>query len=417
MVNIEELGRILGEEITFDPGVCLYPGRFKPPHKGHFNVVKELRSRSYIKKIIIIISPKTVDGITAKQSEDIWNMYFQDEKVQDVEVVISHADSPIKTIMSYVGSSQSVEPIYVVGGIDEVDDQGYLQALQKTFGERIRPLNMAEKDGIATAPNIRAILTSDSPDAVKEKEFKKTLPAATAERENGTIIYNMLEKTVTKPEKEAIKENFEPGVEQIKIALPDTYSSLEALKSVLNMQGYDLVKMEDTSIDSTVIEFTEWCCMMLDIKNIPPINLIPDLEFSKRECSFGGYDPANNIIHLAIHGRHIVDTLRTLAHELVHCKQNESSGLSLEDGRTGSYVENEANAMAGMIMREYGKRHPELYGNVLEEGIDDPVKPGILKKRLGKLSCSRVRAAKAKLKDKGTHYAKALQRYLNYHCQ
>lgn len=52
----------------------------------------------------------------------------------------------------------------------------------------------------------------------------------------------------------------------------------------------------------------------------------------------------------------------------------------------------------------------------VKEGIDDPVKPGILKNRLGKLSCSRVRSAKGKLKNKGTHYAKALQRYLNYHC-
>lgn len=52
----------------------------------------------------------------------------------------------------------------------------------------------------------------------------------------------------------------------------------------------------------------------------------------------------------------------------------------------------------------------------IKEGFDDPVKPGILKNRLGKLSCTRVRFAKAKLKNKGTHYAKALQRYLNYHC-
>ena len=52
----------------------------------------------------------------------------------------------------------------------------------------------------------------------------------------------------------------------------------------------------------------------------------------------------------------------------------------------------------------------------VKERIDDPVKPGILKNRLGKLSCSRVRSAKGKLKNKGTHYAKALQRYLNYHC-
>ena len=62
---------------------------------------------------------------------------------------------------------------------------------------------------------------------------------------------------------------------------------------------------------------------------------------------------------------------------------------------------------------------PEYYDNLskIEEGIDDPVQPGILKKRLGKLTCTKVRAEKAGLKDKGTHYAKALQRYLNYHCQ
>ena len=59
----------------------------------------------------------------------------------------------------------------------------------------------------------------------------------------------------------------------------------------------------------------------------------------------------------------------------------------------------------------------KLVVNALDEDIHEPVKPGILKKRLGKLSCTKVREERAKLKDKGTHYAKALQRYLNYHCQ
>jgi|TARA_R110002020_G_scaffold326984_1_gene542614 hypothetical protein len=58
-----------------------------------------------------------------------------------------------------------------------------------------------------------------------------------------------------------------------------------------------------------------------------------------------------------------------------------------------------------------------LTGEENAEDVHKPVKPGILKKRLGELSCSKVRGAKSKLKDKGTHYAKALQRYLNYHCQ
>lgn len=63
--------------------------------------------------------------------------------------------------------------------------------------------------------------------------------------------------------------------------------------------------------------------------------------------------------------------------------------------------------------------NPTYYDDLskIEEGEHDPVEPGILKKRLGKLSCTKVRQERSKLEDKGTHYAKALQRYLNYHCQ
>ena len=54
---------------------------------------------------------------------------------------------------------------------------------------------------------------------------------------------------------------------------------------------------------------------------------------------------------------------------------------------------------------------------VMTESKHEPMNPGILKKRLGKLSCTKVRKERQGLKDKGTTYAKALQRYLNYHCQ
>lgn len=52
-----------------------------------------------------------------------------------------------------------------------------------------------------------------------------------------------------------------------------------------------------------------------------------------------------------------------------------------------------------------------------KKDVHKPVKPGILKDRLGKLSCTKVRTALSKLKKKDTHYAKALQRFLNYHCK
>ena len=80
------------------------------------------------------------------------------------------------------------------------------------------------------------------------------------------------------------------------------------------------------------------------------------------------------------------------------------------------FVSQVNQALAKTIMRKPGFMTPNPT-IALEEGIDDPVQPGIVKDRLGKLSCTKVRTAKAGLKDKGTHYAKALQRYLNYHCK
>lgn len=80
------------------------------------------------------------------------------------------------------------------------------------------------------------------------------------------------------------------------------------------------------------------------------------------------------------------------------------------------FVSQTNQALAKTIMRKPGFLTPDPT-IALQEEQHDPVKPGILKDRLGKLSCSKVRTAKAGLKDKGTHYAKALQRYLNYHCQ
>jgi hypothetical protein len=72
-------------------------------------------------------------------------------------------------------------------------------------------------------------------------------------------------------------------------------------------------------------------------------------------------------------------------------------------------------AIAKTIMRKPGFMTSNPI--IALENIHEPVKPGILKKRLGKLSCTKVRQEKSKLDNKGTHYAKALQRYLNYQCK
>jgi hypothetical protein len=59
--------------------------------------------------------------------------------------------------------------------------------------------------------------------------------------------------------------------------------------------------------------------------------------------------------------RHINDVCRTLAHELVHYRQDLKGQLNDESGKTGSPEENEANAEAAVIMRKWGELHPEYF--------------------------------------------------------
>jgi hypothetical protein len=58
-----------------------------------------------------------------------------------------------------------------------------------------------------------------------------------------------------------------------------------------------------------------------------------------------------------------MDVCRSIAHELVHHKQNIDGRLTdiQNDGSDGSPIENEANAVAGVIIRKYGKINPHLY--------------------------------------------------------
>lgn len=59
----------------------------------------------------------------------------------------------------------------------------------------------------------------------------------------------------------------------------------------------------------------------------------------------------------------------------------------------------------------------EVLSDSDEDGEDhEPRNPGILKRRIkGKITCSKARALKGSMKDKGSDTAKAAQRFLNYH--
>ena len=111
-----------------------------------------------------------------------------------------------------------------------------------------------------------------------------------------------------------------------------------------------------------LLDFIKFAAEDLDLKSLPKFDFKFDTSRSVEHKSFGGYAPGAEHITITVKNRHIMDVCRTLAHELVHYSQDLKSELEDDDaGATGSPQENEANARAAVIMRNWGKLHPNLF--------------------------------------------------------
>ena len=109
-------------------------------------------------------------------------------------------------------------------------------------------------------------------------------------------------------------------------------------------------------------DFVRFAAKHLELKTLPKFDFVFDSKQSVENKSFGGYQPGAEHITITVKNRHINDVCRTLAHELVHYSQDLKKELEDDDaGATGSPQENEANARAAVIMRNWGKLHPDYF--------------------------------------------------------
>ena len=113
---------------------------------------------------------------------------------------------------------------------------------------------------------------------------------------------------------------------------------------------------------SILLDFVRFAAEHLELKTLPKFNFVFDSKQSVERKSFGGYMPGAEHISITVKNRHINDICRTLAHELVHYKQDLNNELEDDEaGATGSPQENEANAEAAVILRNWGKQHPKYF--------------------------------------------------------
>jgi len=112
-----------------------------------------------------------------------------------------------------------------------------------------------------------------------------------------------------------------------------------------------------------LLDFIRFAAKDLELNTLPKFDFVFDSKESMERKSFGGYAPGDEHITITVTNRHIMDVCRTLAHELVHYKQDLDNELEDDEaGATGSPQENDANARAAVIMRNWGKAYPDMFG-------------------------------------------------------
>jgi hypothetical protein len=143
------------------------------------------------------------------------------------------------------------------------------------------------------------------------------------------------------------------------------YGSKERLIEMFRNVGGGAINEEvlpDDKKKQVIEDFIMFACNHL---GFDPNEANVELSYDPKEAagmrSFGKQTPDTGVIRVVVVNRNLADVLRTLAHELVHRKQQLEDRLYSGAGDDGSDIENEANAEAAVIMRKFGKANPIIF--------------------------------------------------------
>jgi hypothetical protein len=122
------------------------------------------------------------------------------------------------------------------------------------------------------------------------------------------------------------------------------------------MKPFNEYTHDSILLESKLDDFVSFASDHLELQDSPKIVL---LQVRDKDMTTANYCPNSKTMKIYAKNRALFDIARSIAHELVHHRQMER-GQEL-DGTTGSDCENEANALAGKIIRLYGEKNPDFY--------------------------------------------------------
>jgi hypothetical protein len=321
-MNPEKIGKqiikrlLMEEEMT---KVSLYPGAFKPPHKGHVEVA--LRSiDDKTDKVIVFLSTKEREGVDIEQAKKVWDLYKAN--IPELEKIEIHpTPTPVKAVYDYAKDNPAHDIRAVFG---KGEEERFKSLLDKEKYPHVEVFDAGVVDEFSATTLRKAIRDKDL------ETIKDYIPYL-INVDDFLSIFNI--------QKEMKKK--------------DKYLQEARYKQFLNENWED-------SKAKVINRFMDFATDYLSTER-PKIKLINQEGYTQEYKSFGGYLPSEEKISVVVKNRNMADILRTLAHEMVHHMQNADNRLNPKSGEDGSPEENEANSLAAVLMRKFGRENPDIY--------------------------------------------------------
>ena len=408
--------------------IALYPGAYKPPHRGHFNVVKSLLDGSYngsvynkdnyketgadllkgrstekpkIDKVIVFVGAGERNGITKEESMSIWEVYSN--YLGNVEI-LDGGSNPMFAAKDYAQANPDEDFVSVTGIRGDKDF-----------------VDLRRVTTFKNAPNVQGLALAAAPGSgVRATDFRNSILAGNldniidffpAELERDEIL-NILSDLKDKIVAEILSSNLSGFVDQYFLDENASSTSNLAYKPHEPIRSLDREKLSylydylsrlipsGTNIDlndnSVVIkydaplqeskrapELKEYIGSLLEYMLDQKMNItpLPEVKLRKDDVAannfFGKtayYDPNNKEIVLYVKGRHNKDIVRSFSHEMIHHMQNMENRLdniktqnTNEDDRLLK-LEKEAYLLGNITFRNW-EDSLKKKADIINEGI------------------------------------------------
>ena len=166
------------EAVDITDTVAIIPGAFKPPHRGHLDMVKHYSENA--DRVIVMVSPnprETPQGtsVTQENSLDLWNYYFDVFNMNNVEAVPSPTASPVRAAYEYVGEDAKPGELVILGTSTKGGDQSrFAKDAQKYAKDGVKVLDPMK---FAFDPVGEELSATDFRAALESGEIRKFLPS------------------------------------------------------------------------------------------------------------------------------------------------------------------------------------------------------------------------------------------------